>query len=102
MIASYYSKLLQKSNSTAKQPHRVPHMTLYITFNKRHHQVSEGLVNLTEIVDTNSGSPAPRAKMLPLLYPPIVQSKHIQRCFMDPMDWLNKLIGTLLRFSDDN
>src|SRR6218665_1698883 len=40
------SKLLNESNSTARQPCRVPIM-IYISFNKRRRLANGGLVNLT-------------------------------------------------------
>src|SRR6218665_2302523 len=58
------SKLSQESNLTARQPHRAA-ITLYVSFNKRR-LASEVLVNLAGIRGTNSGPPAPSAKMLPL------------------------------------
>src|SRR6218665_2304787 len=68
MIASYYRSRISPQGSDTGC-----HTTLYISFNKRRRLVSEELVSLTGIIQgANSGLPAPRAKMLPLLYAPFV------------------------------
>jgi len=60
-------KLSQEPNLTARQPCRAP-ITLYISFNKHHRLVNEGLVNLTGDTGRKLDLPAPHARCFPPLY----------------------------------
>src|SRR6218665_209685 len=76
-----YSKLLQKSNLTARQPIRAP-ITPYILFNKQCRLANEGLVNfmgmpsLHPLRNVNSILQHQRSRLFPLLYDPLKYSSY--------------------------